>query len=44
MQPVFENPTNPDEIPMAKGQHSSDSEMAASVQEVPTISWSNYTG
>ena len=34
----------PDETPMEKGEISSDSEMATSVVEVPTIKWANYFG
>ena len=34
----------PDEIPMEEGEISSDSELAPSVLEVPTINWANYIG
>ena len=34
----------PDETPMEEGEISSDSEMAPSVLEVPTINWANYLG
>ena len=34
----------PDETPMEEGEISSDSEIAPSVLEVPTINWANYFG
>ena len=34
----------PEEVPMEEGEISSDSEMAPSVLEVPTINWANYIG
>ena len=34
----------PDETPMEEGEISSDSEMAPSVLEVPTINWAHYLG
>ena len=34
----------PDETPMEEGEISSDSELAPSVLEVPTINWANYLG
>ena len=34
----------PDETPMEEGEISSDSEMAPSVLEVPTMNWANYLG
>ena len=34
----------PEEAPMEEGEISSDSEMAPSVLEVPTINWANYLG
>ena len=34
----------PDETPMEEGEISSDSEMAPSVLEVPTINWASYLG